>query len=246
MTRPPTDREALIAALAEEARSGVTGEPEPEELLDFLAGRLPPEDERRVDRQLAASPEAARALLDLQDLEAAGAAAGTQPTDLAARAGWRDLQGRLPAAVPWHRRLPPMLSTIAATLFLSTVSLGGYVVSLLGKLSQPIANVPILVLELEPRAMGEETVAVAPGKPLRVVLTPAEDCPVYQAEIEPLNRKRWTLEGLRKDASGNLTLELPRPEPGPYRLLLAGCEPRREQEYSWRVVRPDHPEADGD
>src|SRR3954449_10673258 len=115
MTRPPTDREALIAALAEEARSGVTGEPEPEELLEFLAGRLPPEDERRVERQLAASPEAARALLDLQDLEAAGAAAGTQPTDLAVRAGWRDLQGRLPAAVPWYRRLPPVVSPIAAS-----------------------------------------------------------------------------------------------------------------------------------
>src|SRR4051794_23131156 len=107
MTRPPTDREALIAALAEEARSGAAGEPEPEELLEFLAGRLPPEDERRVERQLAASPEAARALLDLQDLEAAGAAAGTQPTELAVRAGWRDLQGRLPAASSWRHPFPP-------------------------------------------------------------------------------------------------------------------------------------------
>jgi len=246
MTRPPTDREALIAALADEARKDATREPEPEELLDFLAGRLPPEDERRVDRQLTASPEATRALLDLQDLEAAGAAAGTQPTELAVRAGWRDLQGRLPASVLWYRRLPPVLSSIAAALFLSTVSLVGYVVSLQGKLSQPIANVPDLILELAPRAFGEETVAVAPGKPLRVVLIPAEDCPVYQAEIEPPGRERWTLEGLKKDASGNLTLQLPRPEPGSYRLRLSGCEPRRGQEYSWRVVRPDHPEADGD
>src|SRR3954451_4944549 len=120
MTRPPTDREALIAALAEEARNGAAGEPEPEELLEFLAGRLSPEDEGRVERQLAASPEAARALLDLQDLEADGDAAGTQATDLAVRGGGGDLQGRLPSAVPWHRRLPPVLSTIAATLLLST------------------------------------------------------------------------------------------------------------------------------
>src|SRR3954449_12808611 len=141
MTRPPTDREALIAALAEEARSGVTGEPEPEELLEFLAGRLPPEDERRVERQLAASPEAARALLDLQDLEAAGAAAGTQPAELAVRAGWRDLQGRLPAAVPWFRRLPPLLSSIAAALLVATLGLSVWVLRLQGELRRPIANV---------------------------------------------------------------------------------------------------------
>src|SRR5437660_12743030 len=103
MTRPPTDRDALIAALAEQARSGAPpGDPDPEELLDFLAGTLPPEDERRVDRQLSASPEAARALLDLADFEAAGAAAGTQPPELAVRAAWRDLRERLPVALPWY------------------------------------------------------------------------------------------------------------------------------------------------
>src|SRR3954453_21177982 len=161
MTRPPTDREALIAALAEEARSGAAGEPEPEELLEFLAGRLPPEDERRVERQLAASPEAARALLDLEDLEAAGAAAGTQPTELAARAGWRDLREHLPAPVPWFRRLPPLLSSIAAVLLVTTVGLGVWGVRMQEELRRPIANVKSLDLVLEGRAMEEETVKVA-------------------------------------------------------------------------------------
>jgi hypothetical protein len=139
-----------------------------------------------------------------------------------------------------------VLSTIAATLLVSTVGLGIWDVRLQEERNRPVANVPSLILELAPRALGEETVAVAPGKPLRVVLTPAEDCPVYQAEIEPPGRERWTLAGLKKDASGNLTLQLPRPEPGSYRLRLSGCEPRREQEYSWRIARPDRPEADGD
>ena len=68
---PPssTDREALISALAEQARSDAPAgpDPEPEELLDYLAGRLAPEDEQRVARQLVASPAAARTLLDLAE-----------------------------------------------------------------------------------------------------------------------------------------------------------------------------------
>src|SRR4051812_15058526 len=179
MTRPPTDREALIAALAEEARSGAAGEPEPEEPLEFLAGPLPPEDARRVDRQLAASPEAARALLDLQDLEAAGAAAGTQPTDLAVRAGWRDLQGRLPAPVPWYRRLPPVLSTIAATLLLAAVGLGGYRTGLQTGLHQPSANVVSKDLVPDPRAASEETVVLPADASLLLVLSTHEHCLRY-------------------------------------------------------------------
>nr|MDP9122821.1 hypothetical protein [Acidobacteriota bacterium] len=66
MSRPPrTDSAALVAALAERSRGGApSAAPEPEELLDYLAGRLSPEDEERIGRQLAADPEAARALLD--------------------------------------------------------------------------------------------------------------------------------------------------------------------------------------
>lgn len=239
MTRPPTDREALIAALTEQAHSGAAGEPEPEELLDYLAGRLSPEDEERLGRQLAASPEAARALLDLEDLEAAGAAAGTRPAELAARAGWRDLRERLPTPVPWSRRLPPIVSSVAAVLLVSTVGLSVLVVRLQQERHRPIANVANLTLDSESRAMGEETAEVAPGAPLRLVLPPAEECPRYQAELEPPGRDRWTVADLKRDASGNLTVLLPRPEPGLYRLRLSGCEPRRElEEHRFRIVRP--------
>jgi hypothetical protein len=250
MTRPPTDREALITALAEEAQGAAAGgeQPEPEELLDYLAGRLSPEEEERLGRELAASPEAARALLDLEDLEAAGAAAGTRPAELAARAGWRDLRERLPAAVPWFRRLPPILSSIAAALLVTTVGLGVWGVRMQEELRRPIANVKSLDLVLEGRAMEEETVKVAPGQPLRMVIPPTVDCREYQAELGQPGRKRWNVAGLKKDASGNLTLELPRPEPGPYQLRLSGCAPRRELgEQRFRIIRPDpdQPEADG-
>jgi hypothetical protein len=249
MTRPPlTDPEALIAALAEQARSGApSGEPEPEELLDYLAGRLSPEDEERLGRQLAASPEAARALLDLADLEAAGAAAGQAPAEFAVHAGWRDLKGRLPATMPWYRRLPPMLSSVAAALLLvTTLGLGVLVLRYQSELSRPVANVGSLELVSDSRAAGEEVVAVKPGEPLLLVLEVHERCPSYQADIQgskPGDRK--TVTGLKWD-QGNVTLLLHSAVPGAYRLRLSGCEPRRElQEYSWRIVRPGSPEADG-
>ena len=236
MNRPPpqTDPEALIAALAavaESARDGAPpGEPEPEELLDYLEGRLPPADEERVARQLAASPEAARALLDLADLEAAGAAAGTQPAELAARAGWRDLERRLPAAAP-RRRPPPWLSTLAAALLVSTVGLSGRLWQIERERSRPVANLQSLELVSQSRAAGEETVPLHGGDPLRLVLHPAERCARYDAEVEePGGRNLRTPLILEPDGRRNLTLLLKRTEPGSYGLRLFGCEPRRELE----------------
>jgi len=228
MSRPPTDREALIAALAEEARSGAgERQPEPEELLDFLAGGLDPEEEERLSRLLAASPEASRALLDVADFEAAGAAAGQGPSDLAARAGWRDLQERLPDARPWFRRLPPLLSTIAAALLVSTVGLGFRVLTLQGELSRPVANLRSLTLSVT-RAGTEPVAAPAPGDPVRLVMIPTVRCPAYEAVLEgPRPGGRRTIQGLTPDERGllNPLLHL---DPGSYGLRLYGCEPRQE------------------
>ena len=230
-----TDADALIAALAEEARrsAGQKPGPQPEELLDYLEGRLSAEDEERVSRQLAADPEAARALLDLADFEAAGAAAGTQPPELAVRAGWRDLKDKLPGAAPRPRRLPPVLSAIAASLLLATLGLGSLAWWQQSELSRPIANVASL--ELSPIRAGAEKVARA-GEPLRLVLAPEERCPSYTAEVEgPGPRDRRTIN-LRPDKGGNLNLTWRHLKPGSYRLRLSGCEPRRElEDYRFRA-----------
>jgi len=235
MPPPRTDREALIAALAEEARRAApeSPDPEPEELLDYLDGRLAPEDEERVGRQLAASPEAAQALLDLEELEAATVQAGTGPADLAARAGWRDFQSRLPEAAPRSHHPPAWLTAIAAALLIATIGLSAWVLRLQGSMRQPIANVPSLDLISDGR--GTEPVAtVPPGVPLLLRLSPAERCPVYTAEVSGPG-DHWTVEGWRRDTRGNLTLQVAG-EPGPYELRLLGCEPRRElEEHHFRI-----------
>ncbi len=183
MNRPPpqTDPEALIAALAavaEAAWDGApSGEPEPEELLDYLEGRLPPADEARVARQLAASPEAARALLDLADLEAAGAAAGTQPAELAARAGWRDLERRLPAAAPRPApaavALHPRRRAAGVHLGLErqgVQGLGGAEPS--GRQPRRASSWPLVAAR-----PAEQAVPLSSGAPLVLALDPAVHCP---------------------------------------------------------------------
>ncbi len=242
MNRPPpqTDPEALIAALAavaEAAWDGApSGEPEPEELLDYLEGRLPPADEARVARQLAASPEAARALLDLADLEAAGAAAGTQPAELAARAGWRDLERRLPAAAPRTRRPPRWLSTLAAALLVSTSALSVKVYKDWEERNRPVANVARLELASGSRAGTEPAVALSSGAPLVLALDPAVHCPSYEAEITgPGDHGRQRVPGLEQDARGRLTFLWRPPRPGDYTLRLTGCA-RELEEDSFRIT----------
>ena len=236
MSRAEIDSAALIAALAEEARRGAgeAREPEPEELVDYLAERLSTEDQERLGRQLVASPAAARALLDLADLEAAETSAGSQPTDLAAHAGWRDLKDRLPDAARRPRRLPPLLSTLAASLLLANLGLGSWVWRLQGELSRPVANVKNLELSAS-RAGAEETVELGAGEPLRLVFRPTERCPPYKAEVKD-PRRRYTTD-LRPDERGNLTLLFLRTEPGTYELRLYGCEPRRQlEEHRFRIT----------
>jgi hypothetical protein len=239
---PPssTDREALIAALAEEARSGApeAPEPEPEELLDYLAGRLAPEDEQRIARQLTADPAAARTLLDLAGLEDAGATAGERPADLAVLAGWRDFRNRLPEAVPRPRRPPVWLPAIAASLLVATMGLGLWVWRLQGELARPVANLRSLQLISGGRAGTDPAVEVPPGKPLRLVLAPAEPCPGYTAEVTEPSGERQMVEGLMRDEGGRVTFLLPRTESGLYTLRLVGCEPRRElEEQRFRITR---------
>jgi hypothetical protein len=236
MSRPPDDAEALIAALAQQSRSGSPAaelDPEPEELLEYLAGRLPPEEEERIGRRLVASPEAARALLDLADFEAAGAAAEGAPSELAVLAGWQDLKKRLPPAETRPRRFPPLLSSVAAALLVSTLSLGVLAVRQREELRRPVANVPTRELDAGSRAAGEQILELPAGRLLRLVVAQSEHCLKYEAMIQGPER-RDLVKGLEVDALGNLTVVVP-VELGSYSLRLQGCG-RELGVYRFRIT----------
>jgi hypothetical protein len=270
----PTDAEALAAALAERAEEEAArlgeepggGGPAEEELLDYLDGRLAPEAEAALQRRLVASPEAARKLLDLEELlqaqaEArsgaqggtggeAGSRSGEGPADFAVRAGWRDLQGRLPGREGAWRRWPPLLSAVAATLALAVVGLGAWVWELESEREPSflVASVESLELGAASRSGQGEAVELEPGGFLRLVLLPEERCPEYRAEVTgPLagaspgegEARSRALSGLERDEFGLVTPLLLDPEPGRYTVRLLGCEPEREiSRHGFEIVRP--------
>jgi hypothetical protein len=248
--RPPTDAEAMAEVLAERAREHAgpqRGDPEPEELLDYLEGRLSPEAEAAMGRRLLASPSATRDLLDLSELAAAGGGeegAAEEPSDLAdfgARAGWRDLRRRLgdeTQAASGRRasRAVPALAALAAGLFVAVVGLSLQLWR--GGPDDALANVRTLELEQGLRSDRVPAVAAAPGEYFRGVLFPPEPCPVYRAEIAgPGGAEVTRLDDLRRDELDQLSF-LFRGAPGRYTLRLFGCEPERElSSYGFEIAR---------
>lgn len=254
--RSTPDVEALTAVLAERARESAGVEPEPEELLDYLEGRLSPEAEAEMQRRLVASPAATRMLLDLADLVEAGGEAerkaaeegenGAAPADLAVHAGWRDFQRRLPAgkAVPRRsHRLNRGLAALAATLFVAVLALGAWVWRLehAGGTGDGLlmANLQTLELTEGTRSDRVPAVAVEPGKPFRIALFPSEPCASYRAEIAgPAAGALRHLPGLERDDLGLLTF-LYQGEYGRYDLRIFGCEPERQlSTYVFEIQPP--------
>jgi hypothetical protein len=236
-----------------------------DELVAYLRGELGAEAEARVRRRLLADPAAARALLDLADLEAAAAQVEAMqveamqveataspgaddrpvpPTDLAAAVGWRELRRRL-RRLSSRSAWKPLLATVAAASLLICVGLGVRLYRVEQRLAghggapveRPVVNLAGLDLTGGSRGAAPPVVEVAPGDPLWLAVTPPRRCPVYRAAVEGGGEAR-TLDGLRRDARGSLNLLLYL-DPGLYELHLYGCEPEeRVDEHRFRVAAP--------
>lgn len=266
MTDPTNrERQALIDALAEEARREAGPPVEPEVLLDYLRGRLAPEDRQRVERRIVGDPGTARQLLDLADLveaeeEAARAEeeGDEEAADFALEAGWRDLRSRLAveeersvaekervtgAGQRWGAHGPPARRgwQIAAAVLL--VVAGG-----LGLRTLDLQRDLRIASERPRRVVAGELVRVRSastlelqvpaGAWLSLAIDPASACASYRVEIDG-PRTEGPFE-LVPDDRGYLQFVLP-VEVGEYSVAVSGCD--ETVEYPFRVERPPSGES---
>lgn len=240
--------EALAARLRRDAAAapgtgaGAGEPPDAEELLAYLDGSLEPAHEARLARRLVDDPQAARALLDLADLDRAASGAAPAVPDLETRRAWRELRSRLPAAGATGDRSAAgagqrWWAATAAALLLVSLGLGSWVWELRQAQQQPVANLRTLELAATRQGGGAADVELAPGAPLLVVLEPVASCAAYRLTLDgPGAGAPRVLPDLRRDDRGLLTLLLTG-EPGRYVLRLSGCDPPRPlQEHAFRIV----------
>lgn len=234
----PSGWEGPVRAVATELKGERGGHPTPDELLDYHADDLAPEERERIEDHLALCADCARTVLDL------GSFPAVEPRREADRLSrpeialeWQRFAAQLPARPPARpRRLaaPAWAYATAAVFAAAAVGLGIWAWSLsaaVERLAAPTARLHVADLLSEDavvRAEGEaETVVQIPRGSERVVLllnlTTGERLDGIAVEVTgPDGRRVLAQQGLPSTADGAYALDLPAASlvPGAYRIEL--------------------------
>lgn len=256
MSQTMSDPQALVAALAEEALAAAGEHPELDRLLDYHAGRLEPEAEKRLQDHFVGCRRCARRLLELEpfaepDLAAEGRLADFEVENALRRLESRIEEERRTAAFPSRR----LLYVAAASFLVVAVGFAGWTARLqstiadlrrqVDTLTRPQVNFPVVYLDA-PVARGGTAPAVVDlpaGKPFwTLVVIPENPRPWPEYEVVLLaadGTELWRAQGLEWDeGAGGITLWLARGwlPAGEYRLRLDGLDgERRESEGLYRL-----------
>jgi hypothetical protein len=263
-----------LRSLAERYRSNLGPHPAVEELIAYHAGELPHEQQERLRDHLALCHDCAGLLRDLADFPDLAPPEGARPLSAPDVDGaWEEMEKRLGRAGRPESQTPPLgspavrtagprsapqtpgrgwiraLTSLAAVLFLATIGLTLWALSLQRKLSQPQADVDVVHIGAEEpeRGPGEveaevEAVEVSrPGRKVMLFVNPGEAAPergelvISNAAGEVL----WRGLVVEKDEYGAFVLELPRgfPASGDYPVQLFGLENGRRRLIVTRLLR---------
>jgi hypothetical protein len=241
----------LLRAYAAERRRTLTEHPTPDELLDYHLGDVTPGQRERIQDHLALCPDCTRSVLDLAAFpDIVAAEGGDRLPDTAA--AWTRLREHTFLAAPAairppraSRRRARALSLIAASLLVA--SLAGYRLGRLGSIPEGQPFTPMLrETEIERSASAPEEILV-PGSVKGVfplILSPddTEGFTRFEVEILQLDRPVLRETGLGSDASGNVSVYVPRDLSGPLavRLFGVGEGERTQLMEQWVDIRwPD-------
>jgi hypothetical protein len=229
--------------------------PAPEDLLDYHAGDLPPEERERIQDHLALCRDCVRVVLDLDSFpDVEPVRKEDRLTDREVAAEWRRFATRTRAP-----RLPrwapsPLPLALAATLLIAVVGLSLWVARLrneVSRLSAPRADVYIADLvpqgETVERAEGREEAVRVPAWADHVLLilnlADPSSYPEYRVEIEKADGAEvWSRDGVRRSADGTFALEVPRRllPAGSYRIRLSGSRGGAEEPVAEYGARIEH------
>jgi hypothetical protein len=233
--------QSALRTLAEEARREAGPHPGAEELLAYHQGGLAAAERERLQDHLALCRACARTVLDLAAFPEVADRRGDPPLPRERiAAAWERLERDAAPApvVPFARRRPAawLPYAAAAALLVATVGLAYRAERLerqVRDLAGPRVNVQVGDLlplgEAAERSGGEgQRLRLAPGTERLLLLLDVADpgsFPEYRVEIARAGGGVvWSHGGLRHDAAGRFTVELPRRllPPGAYTLTLYG------------------------
>lgn len=239
----------LLADLAREQGEPAAGHPSDEELVDYEAGELDPEDYRRVQDHLVACEPCARLVLELSHLEPRGLDGEDSISEHELAQSLRRMRTRL-SAQPSLRAasqpakaggIPHWYKAVAAGLSVAVLGLAGWVGLLLSHRGGPEINAYVWNLnDTGTRGGFEESdlVEVPAGSNAVTLLLYAsklgeQGAPEYDGfriEIAGAGRT-WSRDGLLVVGSGSFSLTLPKDDfpAGAYNVRILGTRQGQQE-----------------
>jgi hypothetical protein len=218
MAKAASDIDALAEALAEVALGRAGEHPGPDQLLDYLQGKMSEASETGIQDHLLTCRSCTEHLLELESISNPQQSANQETTDFELAVAWKRLGDKVTAGALARFARPRFLQAVAAVLLLATVGMAGWVARLSWLGPEPQLNPSILYLGESTRGEGVPGIELATGDEwILLIVTPVRLLPEYEVEVRNADGGQvWKGAGLHRSDHGTIRLGLPA------RLLPAG------------------------
>jgi hypothetical protein len=241
MTRAASDIDALAEVLAEVASDRGGEHPGPEQLLDYLQGKMSEEPEAGIQDHLIMCRSCTEHLLELESISNPQRPANRETPDFELAAAWRQLRAKIAAGALGQLARPRFLQAVAAVLLLATVGMAGWVAQLSRFVPEPQLNPSILYLGESTRGESIPSIELAAGDEwLLLIVTPAKLMPAYEVEVRSDGGDQvWKGAGLHRSDHGTVRLGLPAIllPAGEYQVDLHGLDSGQRQALGTHAFR---------
>ncbi|MCP4660022.1 MAG: hypothetical protein GY856_31860 [bacterium] len=255
MSETTADFRGSFATLVEATREQSATHPDLDRWMAYRGGKLPAEEQARLQRHLAGCRECVALVLDLEAFSRPEESDRAGISEFEVAAAWRAVRSAISADVRTERRWH-VPTTLAASLLVAALGLSTWLAvehrtatelrRRVAELSQPQINVPIEDLWPDTATRGGlqpavEVLTAARSFTLLLNLPEPREFPDYQVEIlDSEGTEIWSSTGLEVSSFGNFTLGIPRGflPAGEYGVRICGLDGERNvplQDYAVQI-----------